>query len=174
MWQEGKPIAVFYWIIPDRFMAGEYPSARDEKAARKKIHWLVQNRLDHFIDLTEPGEYDLPPYHRYLTEEEKVTGLDLTHQQFPIADKQTPSHERMLDILDAIDDALNIGKNIYLHCYGGIGRTGTVVGCYLVRHGMQGEQALKHIARLRFNTPGGWSVSPETYLQQTMVLNWKG
>ena len=39
-------------------------------------------------------------------------------------------------ILDEIDGAILNGKTVYVHCLGGIGRTGTVVGCYLVRHGI--------------------------------------
>ena len=31
---------------------------------------------------------------------------------------------------------------MYLHCWGGVGRTGTVVGCWLVRHGRTGDEAL--------------------------------
>ena len=31
----------------------------------------------------------------------------------------------MQEILDAVDRALAAGRNVYLHCWGGIGRTGT-------------------------------------------------
>ena len=74
----------------------------------------------------------------------------------PIHDVSTPTQAQMARILDAIDAALAVGHAVYLHCYGGIGRTGTVVGCYLVRHGMDGEEALAEIARLRQGTPDGW------------------
>lgn len=52
----------------------------------------------------------------------------------------------MIGILDALDTAIADGHTIYLHCWGGIGRTGTVVGCWLVRHGMTGDEALSTIA----------------------------
>ena len=38
------------------------------------------------------------------------------------------------------------GKNVYVYCWGGIGRTSTAVGCWLVRHGMTGDEALAEIA----------------------------
>ena len=80
----------------------------------------------------------------------------------------------MLDTLDAIDEAIESGETVYVHCFGGIGRTGTVVGCYLVRHGMTGVEALDQIAQLRQGTPEGWQVSPETEEQREMVLSpWK-
>ena len=35
-----------------------------------------------------------------------------------------------------------------MHCWGGIGRTGTVIGCYLVRyHHMRSPHALFHLAQ---------------------------
>jgi protein-tyrosine phosphatase len=90
----------------------------------------------------------------------------------PIKSFSTPSRAEMIRTLDTIDTALAGGQTVYVHCWAGIGRTGTVVGCYLVRHGLSGTQALEEIAQLRQGTPhGGWT-SPETEAQRQMVLNW--
>ena len=59
----------------------------------------------------------------------------------------------LVQILDDLDQALADGHRVYLHCFGGIGRTGTVVGCYLVRHGMTGNEVLEQIAAWRRGTP---------------------
>jgi protein-tyrosine phosphatase len=70
---------------------------------------------------------------------------------------------------------LNVSGNIpsYVHCWGGIGRTGTVTGCWLVEHGgLDGSQALTCIADLRRGTPDGHRRSPETDEQRAMVLGW--
>jgi protein-tyrosine phosphatase len=77
--------------------------------------------------------------------------------------------------VNAIDAALDNKQVVYVHCWGGIGRTGTVVGCYLVRHGMTGQEALAEIKRLRRNLPFTDRIrsSPETDAQKQMVLNWK-
>ena len=64
------------------------------------------------------------------------------------------------------------GRGVYVHCAGGIGRTGTVVGCYLVRHGMQGEAALEEIMRLRHAMPNGGDLSPRREPQRQMVRTW--
>jgi protein-tyrosine phosphatase len=37
--------------------------------------------------------------------------------------------ELMTTILDAIDESMTAGKPVYVHCWGGMGRTGTVIGC---------------------------------------------
>ena len=50
-----RPSANSYWVVPNRFAAGEYPA---EAATRLKT--LLDAGIDHFIDLTEQGE--LLPY----------------------------------------------------------------------------------------------------------------
>jgi hypothetical protein len=65
----------------------------------------------------------------------------------PLRDFTAPPREEMRMILDLIDSELTDGGAVYLHCYGGIGRTGTVVGCWLVRHGTPPEDAIEAIGR---------------------------
>ena len=80
----------------------------------------------------------------------------------------------MRAILDTIDSALGDGGKVYVHCFGGIGRTGTVVGCHLVRRGATGDDALARVAEL-------WKSvekyphrprSPETDEQADYVRSW--
>ncbi len=46
-----------------------------------------------------------------------------------------------------------------MHCWGGVGRTGTVVGCWLVRHGLDDGDAIARIATLRRELPAGEAVA---------------
>lgn len=103
-------------------------------------------------------------------------GKEVQWERHPIVDVSIPkSPEQMTGILDAVDAALDSGDIVYVHCRGGIGRTGTVVGCWLVRHGLTGEEALAQVdewwrgmAKAR---PG--RCSPETYEQRQYVLGWR-
>ena len=92
--------------------------------------------------------------------------LDLTEGEFAIPDLTCPSRETMTRILDRIDELLEGGEVVYVHCRAGIGRTGTVVGCYLVRHGMSGPEALAAVERRR-------GAPPETREQRRLVLDWR-
>ena len=161
-----------YWVLPGRFLAGEYPCSVNEDEARGKLRWLLEQGINYWLDLTEAGESGLIPYTHLLTEEAAQVGRKVSHTRLSIPDMGTPSPQHMSHILDQLDEALQLGCAIYLHCYGGIGRTGTVVGCYLVRHGMSGPKAIAQIAQWRSATPDGWKPSPETRPQTDLVLRW--
>ena len=71
----------------------------------------------------------------------------------PIPDMGTPTAGHVIQILDDIDTVRADGGTVYVHCWGGIGRTGTVIGCRLVRHGLDGGDAIARIAELRREIP---------------------
>ena len=55
-----RPDLNTYWVIPGKFLAGEYPRDKDLVKAREKINRCLEVGIRHFIDLTEFGE--LVPY----------------------------------------------------------------------------------------------------------------
>ena len=129
--------------------------------------------IDHFIDLTELHE--LAPYAGIAEEEAKRLGLSVEHERSSIRDVSVPrSLREMASILDAIDVALGGGKTVYVHCWGGVGRTGTVVGCWLVRHGRTGNEALAQVAEWwqGVEKAARRPESPETPQQCAYVRNW--
>lgn len=168
------PSSNSYWVCPGRFAAGEYPSDRHRAAALEKLRALLDTGIDHFIDLTDPQE-KLEPYEEILRTESRARDEDLCHERFIIRDVHVPDDpQAMVQILDAIDGALDQGRTVYLHCWGGVGRTGTVVGCWLVRHGMTGRQALDQIANWWKDVGKRWRKpeSPETPEQRQFVQDW--
>ncbi len=160
-----------YWVVPGRLLAGEYPGAKAEAEARPKLRRFLDTGVTFFLDLTEAGE-PLSPYAPLLQEEAAGRNVVAEHNRMPIPDLSNPSRAQVVRTLDAIDAAMAAGHCVYVHCWGGIGRTGTIIGCYLVRHGMTGRQALAEIARLRQDTPDGRRPSPETTEQQDRVRDW--
>lgn len=165
------PIYNSYWIIPGRFRAGEYPGSIQEDEARSKLRWLLDQGINFIIDLTEAGELVKTYTHLLYKEADKIH-MPVMYKRLSIQDFAEPSHETMVEILNIIDLSLIDGKNIYIHCFGGHGRTGTVVGCYLVRHGTPGEKALEMIQELRRGIPEEEYRSPETEGQRKMVMEW--
>ncbi len=166
------PIPDSYWAVPGQILAGEYPGAVADEDARQKLRALLSAGVTTFFDLTQAGEYGLKPYLLLAVEEAAARKRTIQHRRFPIRDMHVPSPEVLRHILDSIDEAVAAGELLYVHCFGGIGRTGTVIGAYYVRHGMTGEDAIAKISRLRFGIPDGARQSPETDAQQRLVLTW--
>jgi protein-tyrosine phosphatase len=82
-----------------------------------------------------------------------------------------PSRASMAAIQDAIDAAITAQRPAYVHCWGGRGRTGTVVGVYLLRCGLATpDNFVDVLARLRARAPGA---SPETDEQIAFVRSWQ-
>ena len=167
-----RPISESYWVEPGRLLAGEYPGRYTTESTRQRIDALLEAGFDTFIDLTKPNE--TIPYFRILLEESKLYETEVEHHSFPIGDFGLPTPETMMSILDTIEAALQNGRKIYLHCWGGIGRTGTTVGCYLVRRGRSGEEALRQLAEWWQTVPKSQihQRSPETQEQVQFIRNW--
>lgn len=168
-----RPIPESYWVIPGQFLAGEYPgTAYFPELTRKRLGAFLAAGFDTFIDLTSPGEIE--PYEPLLREEAGYYNLPVQHIRLPIGDFGLPQPAQMTATLDALAAALSAGRKPYLHCYGGIGRTGTVVGCYLVCQGLTGQQALDQLAAWWKHVPKSsrYPHSPETLQQEQFVREW--
>ena len=167
-----RPIRESYWVVPRRLLAGEYPGQYQQELTRRRLDALIEAGFDTFIDLTQPHEN--VPYAELLQEEAKIYNIEVRHASFPIADFGLPTPKQMNSILDTIESGLQAGRQIYLHCWGGIGRTGTTVGCYLVRQGKTGTQALEQLADWWRSVPKSQyhPRSPETAQQRDFVLAW--
>jgi len=170
--QDINPIPNSYWVRSGQLLAGEYPGTSYDETSRARLWCLLESGITFFLDLTEAGEYGTRSYAPLLQEEAAALGQSAEHWRMDIPDRGTPTPDKMAHILDTIDAALAAGQVIYAHCYAGVGRTGTVVGCYLVRHGLSGEAALEEIARLRAGIPISRMSSPETPAQRQMVRDW--
>jgi len=168
-----RPHGNCYWLIPGRLIAGEYPRTADEAASRIKLAAILATGVRQFIDLTEATE----PLENYATLLQSVaadSGCEVRHDRFPIEDLSIPQPEDMRAILRMIGDAHCADRPVYLHCWGGIGRTGTVVGCLLVECGFTPEEAIALIARkwMSMDKRNRRPQSPETKDQFAYIHDW--
>ncbi len=158
-------------------MAGPYPGSPDTVVARNRVAALLACGISHFVNLMEPEELDHAgrffddylPLARAAVE----AGIELSCSRFPIRDYHAPSAELMNTILNDIDGAIEAGRCVYVHCRGGVGRSGTVVGCFLMRHGLAGaDNIFDTITWMRRSGVAGHGLSPETETQRSFVKNW--
>ncbi len=147
-----------YEVERRRIYAGAYPL------------WIVDRLVElgvrSFIDLTEPGELDARnPYASYQPSLDKAAeGRDVSvvRHNFPIEDFGIPAPGVLDAVLARIASDRDANRPSYIHCWGGYGRTGIVVGAWLVQQGRATEASfVDEIARLRGDLPSHFS-SPVT------------
>lgn len=68
---------------------------------------------------------------------------------FPIPDLHAPAIQVLEPLLDTIVERLRAGERMLVHCAAGIGRSGTVAACVLIRLGLDESEALALVAASR-------------------------
>lgn len=152
-WPHDKTIHA-WWVEPDCLLAGEYPGSPSESKARRKIRILLEAGIDSFVDLTEAGEL-LPYATEILVDEATKAGRPAPrHRRFAIRDVSVlPDDAGYDEIVEHIQRELDAGKRVYVHCWGGKGRTGTVIGCWLIDHdGLDYQSTVHRMKDLRSGT----------------------
>lgn len=169
-------IVEHYPVEPGKLLAGEYPGHQDPSLATRRLEALVTMGVRTFIDLTTPKD-GLLPYEGLLPEVSRKTGHVLTRHAFPIRDMDVPNDpETTRAVMRAIREAIEAAPAVYLHCWGGIGRTGTIVGCWLRETGFGPQQALETVQQLYSeHMPKSRRIrhSPQTTAQLEYVRCWQ-
>ncbi len=159
-------------------MAGCFPGDPDPDLELRNLATLLENGILTFLDLMEEGESNLDdepivPYVPLLKKLARSRSVKVKVLRFPIRDMSIPEVQMMRSILDAIDRELDAGRAVYVHCLGGVGRTGVVVGCWLARHGIAlGQHTLDCLNVLRSYQPYYNLPSPQTLEQCDFVRAW--
>ena len=167
------PFPNSYWLEPSGILCGEYPRDFDDLEDHEGMAAILQSGVRVFIDLTEEGE--LKPYREIADRTAADLGIDpadLEFFRYPIRDVSVPknTHE-MRVILRKIRMARHRQRTVYLHCWGGRGRTGTVAGCLLSDlFALTGKDALVTLAERWLGcAKSEHSESPETDEQRGFV-----
>lgn len=176
---EGTPFERSYWVVPNLLLAGHFPGSKDPALEKKKMRGLFECGIRRIFNLMEPDELDhdgekFTDYAEVFRKIARKHEAEVDPLRFSIRDLSTPTPEFLTEILDRLDEGLNAGSPTYVHCWGGIGRTGTVIGTFLVRRGLATpENVLRVIETLRRNDPKSYRMSPETNAQRALVQSWQ-
>ncbi len=133
------------WLDDQRVCACRYPRAAEFEA-------LVAHDVSLLVNL------HVRPHASATLERYALTELHL-----PVRDFGCPTAAQLDTGITAIAKTVASGRWAAVHCGGGLGRTGTLLACYLVGRGLSAEEAL---ARLRLARPG----SVETPQQEAAVF----
>jgi ADP-ribosyl-[dinitrogen reductase] hydrolase len=148
-----------YWVLPGKLLAGPYPGRK--AGASPSLASLLDSGVDAFIDLSAEGED--AGAEAYSVRE----GIE--HRRAPMAD-MSADEVAVKRALVEIEAALASGKTAYVHCVGGMGRTGAVVGAFLADTGLaapgEGLLLLGSLRKLAALKP---ELSPQTEAQRALV-----
>jgi ADP-ribosyl-[dinitrogen reductase] hydrolase len=165
LWEHDEYFHGWWADAEGRVLGGEYPGDRDdEDTTLLKLQLLAKAGIGTIIDLTDEHDW-LTAYEEHLPTIGARHGVAIERLSHPIPDQGVTSPEHYDRIMADIDRALAMGRKVFVHCWGGIGRTGTVIGIWHVHRGHSAEAALTRIAAARRGTMKGERPSPETRVQ---------
>jgi len=171
------PFERSWWIDRRGVIGGRYPGTPDPAESADLLARLLDVGVRVVINLQEADErnYAGETFPSYAPAFERLAaqrGGEVEVMRFPVRDGDVPTPAQMRDILGAIDRALRAGRRVYVHCWGGHGRTGTVAGCWLKQCGAACDDAFAAIAAARRDDPDlAEEPAPQTPAQRDFVRN---
>ena len=157
-----------YWVVKGQLLATEYPGAKEPEKTEEKLRVLIDAGITSFVDLTEPGEqtWDRTPMVPY----DGLLGADVTYTRFAIPDTSVIDDDGYDAILAHIRAEIAADKNVLVHCWGGKGRTGTVVGAWLIeQQGLGYPEVIDRMQQLRAGSRKAGQSVPDSAEQHNVL-----
>ncbi len=163
------PGPLAWWVVPGLLVAGAYPGHPAREIAERQLGALLQSGVRCVVDLMEEGPRGAPDYGPMLDELAGERGVSVERLHLPIEDHDVPGDDALGALEERIDAHLVRGDGVYVHCFGGRGRTGVVAGVALVRLGLATPGGFEGEIRERRQRLGYGGRSPETDEQAAFV-----
>ncbi|MGI0046922.1 MAG: dual specificity protein phosphatase 23 [Nitrosotalea sp.] len=123
----------FSWLINNKLAGSGMPTTSSE------IDWVVKQGVKSIITMTEES---LP--------ESWIKNVKYLH--VPTEDLSAPDMEQIDQAVEFIHERIQNEEPVMVHCAAGIGRTGTILACYLVKY--HKSSAKDAIEKVRKERPG--------------------
>lgn len=154
----------FNWIVPHRFLALAGP--HNERHVENGYPHLSPE--DYFEYFRATGITDVVRLNKRLYNRMKFVLAGFRHHDLFFTDGSTPPRRLLDEFLNVCERAEGA---IAVHCKAGLGRTGTLIGAYMMKHyRMKAEEA---IAWLRLARPGSVIGPQQHYLHEMEEHMWQ-
>jgi atypical dual specificity phosphatase len=151
----------------------EYPLTEEEKQLFivPNFGWMIEKRLagvsyprseDAIVLLQKLGVQALLSLSEETVSADLLRKYQIQREHLPVADFTAPTLEQVEQALAIIDGFLAHDLPVAVHCGAGLGRTGTILACYLVSQGSPAKEAIELV---RTKRPG----SIETPEQEAVI-----
>ena len=146
-------ISGFRWIIDGKLAGSALPGLYGDH--EKEIKFLKSCNVSHIVSLLEEEVSD-------------QFGDDFFYYHFPIEDMKVPNALQAKKVLKQVRSWIENDQVVLFHCKAGLGRTGTMLACYMIDEGMTADEALEHVRRI--NPSYIQSDIQERFLRQYAIL----
>lgn len=123
----------FSWLIEERLAGSGMPTSFDE------FDWILKQGVKSIVTMTENS---LP--------KNWVENIGYLH--VPTPDLTAPDMNEIDTAVDFIHEKITDNEAVMVHCAAGMGRAGTILACYFVKH--KKYSAKKAIEKIRKERPG--------------------
>jgi len=142
----GKPDN-FSWLIEGKLAGSAIPTSKDE------IKWLQEEGIKSIVTIRE-----VP------LDEDWVDGMNYLHVLSD--DMGVPSFDDLKNSVDFVYKQIQNNEPVMVHCLAGLGRTGTILACYLIKYEkMSAEDAIQHVREKRHG-------SIQSFVQEEMIFQY--
>ena len=112
----------FSWVIPTVLAGISIPKRKEEIEAFKFMNiGLVVSVLEE--ETLDPSWFD----------------NDIKNIHYDVVNYCPPTMNDLLEIIEEMENVIKMGKGVVVHCGGGVGRAGSVLACFIIKHGLTGE-----------------------------------
>lgn len=123
----------FSWLLDNKLAGCGMPTSTEE------LTWIQDQGIKSIVTMTETA---LP--------QAWIKNVNYLH--IPTEDLSAPDMEKIDSVVDFIHQRLECNVPVMVHCAAGIGRTGTILACYLIKY--QNHSAKNAIDKVRKKRPG--------------------
>ena len=143
----GKPDN-FSWLIEGKLAGSAIPTSKDE------IKWLQEQGVKSIVTIREvPLDDDWVDKMKYL----HVLSDDMG----------VPSFDDLKNSVEYVRERIQNNEPVMVHCLAGLGRTGTILACYLIKYEkMSAENAIRHVREKRHG-------SIQSFVQEEMIFQYE-